>query len=202
MPASGKSFCGTARVGDRCPRPLWLKNKAAAQAPVATEHATALPRPQAAPSPGSLPLAPPPGCAASSSRCQSRAMQYVRLGLSMQLAWPSGTLVQAYRGAGSSAVPTMHSESLVPAHTVPAGAATRPTVEKWMLRSDVGALRKLARPPSSWERTRRSAGTRGSHGNADGICMSGNASACDRIPIRAFWLAAQHCETQTHKSQS
>ena len=56
------------------------------------------------PSTGSLPLAPPPGCAASNSRCQSRAMQYVRLGLSMQLAWPSGTLVQAYRGAGSSAV--------------------------------------------------------------------------------------------------
>ena len=129
MPTSGISYCGTARVGDRCPRPLWLEKKAAAQAPVATEHATTLPRPQAAPSPGSLPLAPPPGCAASSSRCQSRGMQNVRLGLSMQLAWPSGPLVQAYRRAGSSCVPTMHSESFVSARAVPAGAAIRPTLE-------------------------------------------------------------------------
>ena len=150
MPTSGIISCGTARVGDRCPRPLWLKNRAAAQAPVAIEPATALPRAQAAPSPGSLPRAPPPGCAASNLRCRASAMQYFRLGSLMQLAWPSGALAQAYRGAGSSVVPKMYSESFVSARAVPAGAATHATLENWVPRSGLGALRKIAPPPSSW----------------------------------------------------
>lgn len=145
---------------------------------MATEHATALPRPQAAPSPGSLPLAPPPGCAASSSHCQSSAMQYVRLRLSMQLAWPPAEHLSKPTEARGRATPRLCILN-------PSSLRARCPLA---LQPD--RLWKSACYGATWVRGAHSRGRPdlGAHhaqrGNKRSTCD--NASACGRIPIRAF----------------